>query len=318
MRRAARQVVRELFQAQQQRGYTEGYESLGSAATARLKGRTLLVTGSTSGIGKNTATLLAQQGATVLVHGRARNKVQRMIRELRSHTGNPSIFGYCYDLASLQGTRNFAEHVRRDVLHHFNGRLHVLVNNAGIFNEELQMTEDGLEETWAVNVASPFLLTAQLVDLITDRIINCSSISLADNLDWDNLQAEKGYERFGHQAYAQSKLALNMWSYMLASRLHKAHHPAVVHCIDPGTAATKLLLNGWGEVAHGVAMQCQEISDMDWAVKDPALGKCTGKYYVNRKPRASPKPSYSLTSQQRLWDILVAQTGADIVLERAA
>ncbi|KAL4431285.1 hypothetical protein ABPG75_006541 [Micractinium tetrahymenae] len=297
------------------RAYTLGYESLGNAATASLKGRTILVTGSTDGIGKHTAALLAQQGASVLVHGRARSKVQRTLRELRSHTGNPAVYGYCYDMSSLGQTRAFGEHLRRDLQHHFDGRLHCLVNNAGVFNEELVVTQDDLEETWAVNVAAPFLLTSSLLDLITDRIINVSSISLADTLDWDNLQAEREYGRVGHAAYAQSKLALNMWSFALAARLHKARHPAVVHCIDPGTAATKILLSGWGEVAHSVAMRASEVSDLEWAVRDPQLAKCTGKYYVNRKPRASAKFSYNLANQQRLWSLLVQQTGAEFKLD---
>lgn len=207
------------------------------------------------------------------------------------------------------------------------------------------------------------------------------------------------------QAYNQSKLALNMWTFMLAAKLHKAHHPATVHCIDPGAAATKVrrqravlpagreelpllgsrgharwracscgsvqpvlrrgplckpppiclpqvLLAGWGEVAHSVAMRAYECNDEEWAVRDPALARCTGRYWVvsggrwpwhgwvwrhrmmlhgrtvqsslpgtagshapqNRKPRMSPKGAHSLAAQQRLWDVLVQQTGIDFEL----
>ncbi|PSC76388.1 zinc finger lsd1 subclass family isoform C [Micractinium conductrix] len=297
-----------------------GYESLGDATSSSLKGRTVLITGSTDGIGKHTAALLAQQGATVLVHGRSRSKVQRTLRELRAHTSNPAVVGYCYDLSSMAETRRFAEHLRCDLLHHFDGRLHCLINNAAVFNEELVTTEEGLEETWAVNVAAPFMLTCSIVDLVLDRIINVSSISHADTLDWDSLQGDLGedeYGRVGHKAYNQSKLALNMWTFALAARLHRAHHPATVHSIDPGTAATKLLLHGWGEVAHSVATRASEITDLEWAVKDPALGKCTGRYWVNRKPRASARFSYNLDAQQRLWDLLTEQTGAKLPLDGA-
>ena len=136
-----------------------------------------------SGIDKHTAALLAQQGATVLVHGRTRNRVQRTLRELRNHTASDQIFAYCYDLSSLKQTRDFAEHLRRDILHHFDGRwvgacmdacararllppcppgapcmagrikfhahhgmlrrLHTLINNAAVFNEERLLTEVG-------------------------------------------------------------------------------------------------------------------------------------------------------------------------------
>lgn len=86
------------------------------------QGKVVLVTGSTDGLGKHTAALLAQQGATTLVHGRNRSRVQRTLRELRSHTANPSVYAYCYDMSSLAQTRAFAEHVRRDVMQHFDGR----------------------------------------------------------------------------------------------------------------------------------------------------------------------------------------------------
>lgn len=169
----------------------------------------------------------------------------------RTMVQNPSIFGYCYDMSTMAQTRAFADHLRRDLMQHFNGALHCLVNNAGIFNEERVETEvggggvwqgvwqgwavtwqpcsrhacaggaavswaaasptpapahatpgrappcllaslpaqDGLEETWAVNVAAPFLLTLELLDLVTERIINVTSISLSDSLAFDNLQA---------------------------------------------------------------------------------------------------------------------------------
>lgn len=81
-----------------------------------------------------------------------------------------------------------------------------------------------------------------------------------------------------------------------------------------GPLAPQILLAGWGEVAHGVAMRACEVSDLEWAAGEPQLGRCTGKYYVNRKPRASAKFSYSPAHQQRLWDLLVQQTGAEFKL----
>lgn len=93
-----------------------------ATAHTHLQGKAVLVTGSTDGIGKHTAALLAQQGATTLVHGRNRARVQRTLRELRSHTANPAVYAYCYDMSSLAQTRAFAEHLRRDLQQHFGGR----------------------------------------------------------------------------------------------------------------------------------------------------------------------------------------------------
>lgn len=131
-------------------------------------------------------------------------------------------------------------------------------------------------------------------------------------------QGEREYGRIGHEAYSTTKLALNMWTFALAARLHKARHPAVAHCIDPGAVATKVLLAGWGEVAHSVSMRASEATDLEWACRDAQLLKCTGKYWVNRKPRVATKGQYSLAAQQRLWDLLARQTGTDLVLPAAA
>jgi len=78
----------------------------------------------------------------------------------------------------MAAVKSFAEHVSRDVSQFFNGRLHCMINNAGVFLEDKEVTVDGLEMTWAVNVAAPFLLTAELLPLIVERIINISSISV--------------------------------------------------------------------------------------------------------------------------------------------
>jgi NAD(P)-dependent dehydrogenase (short-subunit alcohol dehydrogenase family) len=118
-----------------------------------------------------------------------------VIKALRADTNNQRIFGYSYNFSSLKQVREFAAHLRRDAAQFFDGRLSCLVNNAGVFMEEREVTGDGLEATWAVNVAAPFLLTAELLDLIaaaSGRVVNVSSISLADGLDFGNTQQASG------------------------------------------------------------------------------------------------------------------------------
>lgn len=172
------------------------------------------------------------------------------------HSGNEKVYGYVADFASLRSVHQFASSIRGDVAKFFNNRLHCLVNNAGVFMEDREETEDGLEMTWAVNTAAPFLLTADLLPIISERIINVSSISLADSIDFSNTQQELGYERLGHAAYGISKLALNMWSYALADKLVQAGSEVVVNTVDPGTVSTKLLYAGWGEISH-VALKAE-------------------------------------------------------------
>lgn len=275
-----------------------------------LRDSTFLVTGSTDGIGLHTANLLSQSGAIVFLHGRSLQKVKRTVKQLRTHTHNPSIYGYCADLSTMEGTRNLANHISRDLERFFQGRLDCLINNAGVFMEEKEVTADQLEMTWAVNTVSPFLLTHMLLPYLSNsgRIINCSSISLADTIDLSKIQQDAEYEREGHAAYGVSKLALNMWSYYLSRKLEQSGSQLVVHCVDPGTVSTKLLYAGWGEVSH-VALPVDEADDEFWAATAPELQNVSGNYYVNRKARKSPEISYDPHVQKQLVALLEKQAG---------
>jgi NAD(P)-dependent dehydrogenase (short-subunit alcohol dehydrogenase family) len=294
--------------------YSTGVGLESSSHVSGLRGKTYLITGATSGIGLTSAELLAQRGATVLIAGRRENLVKRLIKNLRLHTGNQNIYGYCHDLSSMSATRALAAHVSQDVHRYFGGKLHCLINNAGVFLEEKKITPgEALEMTWAVNTASPFLLTADLLPLITGKIINCSSISLADSIDLENTQETNKfkikYKRGGHAAYGNSKLALNMTSYSLAENLKATGSSVTVNCIDPGTVSTKLLHAGWGDVSY-VALPAEEAHDVFWAATNSSLDGVSGSYYVNRKASKSPSVSYDTEMQKKVWDLLVAQTKA--------
>ena len=133
---------------------------------------------------------------------------------------------------------------------------------------------------------------------------------MADSIDLYNTQQEAGYERSGHAAYGLSKLALNMWSYKVADDLKAAGSNITLNCVDPGTVGTKLLYAGWGETCAYVAQHPDEADDVFWSATDPALTAVTGQYFVNRKARKSPSISYSKDMQNKLWQLLAAQTGA--------
>ena len=112
-------------------------------------------------------------------------------------------------------------------------------------------TADGFEQTWAVNVLAPFVLTACLSSRIRDRVINVSSISASSSIDWNNLQQEKGFS--SHNAYSLSKLAIQMLTANMAKQLDP--HGVTVSCLDPGTVNTKMLLAGWGKIGVEVCAQ---------------------------------------------------------------
>jgi NAD(P)-dependent dehydrogenase (short-subunit alcohol dehydrogenase family) len=218
-------------------------EALKVPMNATMKGRTVLVTGSTDGIGKATALGLARMGAKVLLHGRDPEKGRRVHEEIARTTGIDQLDLFIADLASQRQVRRLAAEV---VERH--ERLHVLINNAGTFEVERGLTEDGLETTFAVNYLAPFLLTQELLGLLEEsslsRIINGASIAhLNAKVDWNNLQGERWYD--GFQAYALSKLGIVLFTFELAERLKAT--VVTANCLHPGVIKTKLLRAGFGD-----------------------------------------------------------------------
>ena len=148
-----------------------------------LAGKTYLVTGSTDGIGRHTAEKLCRAGAHVIIHGRNPGKVEDVAQSLASAGGN--VTALCADMADLKQVRQLATEVKTAL---GDKPLNVLLNNAGVFEKQRSTTADGLEMTFGVNVAAPYLLTSLLLDIISDRIVNVASISAASSIDFGNLQ----------------------------------------------------------------------------------------------------------------------------------
>ncbi len=273
-----------------------------AASAAMMQGRIFLITGATDGIGKHTATKLAQTGATVFLHGRSRTKLDKTVQEIKQQTNNANLTGFLADFSSLAEVRKLSEEVHQKCTH-----LDVLINNAGVFMETRQESTDGHEMTFAVNVLAPFLLSSLLLDLLkkgtSSRIVNVSSISLASTIDFNNLQLTKGYGN-GHKAYELSKLSDIMFTFEMAEMLKNCG--VTVNCLDPGTVNTKMLLQGWGPC--GI-----EISDADnefHLATDAKYDNVTGKYFVNLRERKPSSIAYDRDARRRFWDILVEMTGA--------
>ena len=125
----------------------------------------------------------AANQAQTIATCRTKEKVTTTKRDLDSIAKGGKISSYTYNLASLSQIRKFAEAIKAD---HKN--IDVLINNAGVFETQRSLSEDGYEMTWAINVLAPFLLTSLLKDVVTDRVVNVSSISAGSSIDFDNLQ----------------------------------------------------------------------------------------------------------------------------------
>ena len=258
--------------------------------------KTILITGATDGIGKATALALASQGHTVILHGRHIARGQAAVAELRQAAGHERIDFLPADLSSMRQVRELAAAVQTRY-----PQLHVLINNAGVFMNERQVTEDGFEMTFAVNHLAPFLLTNLLLDKIKQsapaRIITVSSVAhQRGQIDFNDLQGARAFG--GYKAYAQSKLANVLFTYELAARTADARVTA--NCLHPGVIGTKLLQTGFG---IGGATPEMGARTSIFLASSPEVETTTGAYFDNQRAVPSAPHSRDVAVRRRLWEI---------------
>ncbi len=259
-----------------------------------LKNKTILITGSTDGIGKQTALDAAKVGAEVIIHGRDEDRIMQTIDMIRKETDNDSIFGIMADYTSLAAVNSMAKELTDNYSH-----IDILFNNAAELFHERILTEDGYERQFQVNYLAHFLLTQKLFPLIKDtegaRILNVSSMIHAPSIDFDNLQGEKDYS--GSNVYALTKLLNILHTYKLGEILED--HKAVVHCLHTGVIETKLLNTAWS----GGAPVTEGAANMIYAARSEAGEQVSGLYMENRRPMQSNPISYDKSVQEKLWNL---------------
>jgi len=260
-----------------------------------IKDKTVLVTGSTDGIGKQTAIDLAELGAHVIVHGRNQDKASQTAKEVKQKTGRTDVEFVVGDLASIEQIRKMSE----DIHQRFD-KIDVLINNAGVYKTERELNEKGFELTFAINHLSHFLLTGLLLNLIKKsdyaRIVNVASQAHGSDLDFDNLQGEQYFD--GYDAYSRSKLCNIMFTYKLARKLSGTHITANV--LHPGVIATKLLHVGFG--SGGVQISQGSKTSVYLAASEE-VDNISGKYFSNNREVRSSGISYDISVQEKLWDL---------------
>ena len=198
----------------------------------------ILVTGSTDGIGKLTATALASQQHHVYIHGRNATKVRQTVEEIKESSNNPNIEGFVTDLSDLKQTKNLSSEIMKRTKH-----LDVLINNAGIYHNK-ENNVGGLDARFVVNYLTPYILTLELASALKNsknaRIINLSSAAQAAV----SLEALTGNKQISvGEGYAQSKLALTMWS----NYLSKQWPEQTIIAVNPGSLLnTKMVQEAFG------------------------------------------------------------------------
>ena len=273
-----------------------------------MKGKTVLVTGGNSGIGKAAATALVKSGAEVIIACRSAERGDRAVREISELTGSKLIKTMLLDLADLENVRKFAAQFNKQY-----NCLDVLVNNAGVMNGPRRESRDGYELHFAVNHLGHFLLTALLFEKIRasgkGRIINVSSVGHRDGrINFDNLMLKKSYGPY--KAYCQSKLANVLFTYSLAEKTKNLG--IMVNCVHPGVVATPIILNKRDNTSGHFLMRLEKLlfrSPEKGAETIVALacggsfdGK-TGLYWVDGKAKKSSRRSYDKNTAERLWKI---------------
>lgn len=268
-----------------------------------LRGKTVLITGSTDGLGKNVAVLAAKAGATVLLHGRSRQKAEPVLEEVR-RAGPGDAELYLADLASLDDVRRLAKEVAAG-----RPRLDVLINNAGVFlagDKPRQESRDGLELHFAVNYLAPFLLTELLLPLLKasapSRIVNVSSIGQAP-IDFDNVQLERSYS--GVQGYCQSKLGQIMFTIDLAERLKGSG--VTVMSLHPGTFMDTNMVVGQGLKPQS---RVEDGAEATFRLAfSPEHAAETGGFYNQFQPGRANAQAADASARRRLWDLSERLTG---------
>jgi len=254
----------------------------------------ILVTGATDGLGRGVAADLASRGATVLLHGRSDERLERTARELREETGSERLRTYRADFSSLAEVRAMADEVLAR-----EKRLDALLNNAGIgFLPERQFSEDDVELVFQVDYLAGYLLTRELLPLLQAsapaRIVFVASAGQAP-IDFDDPMMDHGYD--AGRAYCQAKLAQINQTFEMAGRLDGG---VTVTALHPSTfMPTKILGPGMdprSTVQEGIDATVRLIAD-------PALDGVTGVYFnVQQEARAADQ-AYDPDAQRMLREL---------------
>jgi NAD(P)-dependent dehydrogenase (short-subunit alcohol dehydrogenase family) len=269
-----------------------------------IESKICLITGATSGIGKETALELARQGMKIIFNTRDEKRGIIVRDEIIQKSKNPDINMYLCDLASFQSIREFAEMVKKD-----NKKLDILINNAGIWVKRKKTTVDGIEYTFAVNHLAPFLLTNLLLDLIhnsdSGRIINVSSgIHYQGYLDLSDPEFKN--KRFRSiKAYTQSKLANILFTRELAARLNGSN--ITVNSLAPGWVNTGLFRDSNSFVKLPARLwaltPAEGAKTTIYLATSEQVQKITGEYFYMKKVKKSAKKSYDRELMKKLWEL---------------
>ena len=277
-----------------------------------VAGKQALLTGATSGIGLAAAIELARRGAKLAIVARSRERAEEAVRRIKAATPGATVDVLEADLASQSSVRQLAA----EALERY-PKLDVLVNNAGAINTQRQLTDGGVELTWAVNHLAPFLLTTLLEDRLKAsapaRVITTSSNAhQGAHVPFDDLAAERSYGLQGFERYGQSKLANILFTLELARRLEGTGVTA--YCFHPGLVNTGFNRNNGPFMNLGMFLVKpfsrspeKGAETLVW-LADSADAGPSGAYFTDLKPIKPSAAGQDAEAARRLWEVSEKQT----------
>src|SRR5712664_898902 len=260
-----------------------------------MKDKVVMVTGANSGIGRATSLSLAKLGATIVMVARNKERGEAARSEIIKESQNNSVDLLLADLSSLESVRQLALEFQEKY-----SKLHVLINNAGLFNQRRHVTMDGYENTFATNYLAAFLLTNLQLELLKasapSRIVNVSSVGhYKGHINFDDLNLEKEYG--GWKAYGQSKLALVLFTHELAKKLQGTG--VTVNAVHPGTVATNIWTRPLGPAGFIMALPKLFMTSPEkgaetiiYLASSPDAKGLNGEYLEKLKVKKSSDESY--------------------------
>lgn len=278
-----------------------------------LKNKTILITGASDGIGKETARQLAGLGASLLLLGHSPEKLMSSVNEIIALTGNQKVSGLQADLSESSEVERVAVELHKQTRH-----IDVLMNNAGAAFLFRQENSCGIEKTFALNHLAYFQLTGLLLDLLKKspepRIVNVASSAHAKGkIHFDDLNLKNSYSMM--KAYQQSKHANVLFTYMLAEKLYKVGF--TVNALHPGFVRTNIGQQQlvWGKkivekiiFRKAIPVEQGALTPI-YLCASPEVSGITGKYFVNKAARKTVNHSYDKKAQERLWELSENLTG---------
>ena len=286
-----------------------------------VDGRRVIMTGATNGIGLAAARELARRGAHLAIVARSRARAADAVEQITAAAPGASVDVLDADLASQASVRRLAA----EILDRY-PRIDVLVNNAGAMHGSRQLTEEGLERTWAVNHLAPFLLTTLLLERLVASapariVVTASDAHKGAHIPFDDLNAERSYRARGFARYGESKLANILFTAELARRLEGTG--VTVNCFHPGLVATGFnrnngaLMSAAMTVVKPFARSPEKGAEtLIWLVDAAQAGEQSGQYFVDLRPARPTAAAQDMATARRLWEVSEEQVGTAAALAR--